>query len=76
MNFKKNFSERLSYLRKSQNLSLFELGKILGVSDEAVRLMEKAKRSPSFDILCAISEFFNVSIDYLIGRTDNPKINK
>ena len=50
-----------------------ELGEVISVSDEAVRLMEKAKRSPSFEVLCALADFFNVSLDYLVGRSDDPK---
>ena len=49
-----------------------ELGYILGVTDESVRLLEKSKRSPSFEILCALADYFDVSIDYLVGRSDDP----
>lgn len=70
MDYRNNFSNRLIALRKGKNLSLRELGNILGVSDEAVRLMEKAKRSPSFEVLLALADFFDVSLDYLVGRSD------
>lgn len=76
MDFRKNFSERLSALRQEKNISLKELGCILGVTDESVRLLEKSKRSPSFEILCALADYFEVSIDYLTGRTDKPEINR
>lgn len=75
MDFRKIFSERLSALRKEKNISLKELGCILGVTDESVRLLEKSKRSPSFEILCALADYFEVSIDYLVGRSNDPKIN-
>lgn len=68
MSFRNLFSERLGKLRKERGMSYAELGKQLGVSDEAVRLMEKAKRSPSFEILCSIAELFAVPVDYLLGR--------
>lgn len=74
MDFRKIFSERLSALRKERGLSLIALGEQLSITDEAVRLLEKGKRSPSFEVLCALAEFFGVSIDYLVGRTDNPNI--
>ena len=76
MDFRKIFSERLSALRKEKNISLKELGCILGVTDESVRLLEKSKRSPSFEILCALADYFEVSIDYLTGRTDKREINR
>ena len=72
MDYRKNFSERLSVLRKQHGLSLAALGETLGVTDEAVRLLEKGKRSPSFEVLCALADYFDVSLDYLVGRSDDP----
>ena len=72
MDFRKNFSERLSLMRKQKGISLATLGEYLGVTDEAVRLLEKSKRSPSFEVLCALADYFNVSLDYLVGRSDDP----
>lgn len=72
MDYRNIFSERLSLLRKSRSISLAALGKILSVTDEAVRLMEKGKRSPSFEVLCALADYFDVSLDYLCGRSDDP----
>ncbi len=68
MSYRNLFSERLGQLRKEKGMSYAELGKQLGVSDEAVRLMEKSKRSPSFEMLCSIAELFDVPVDYLLGR--------
>lgn len=76
MENKKFFSERLFLLRSKKRLSQKALGELLGVSDAAITMMEKGKRSPSFEILCALADYFEVSIDYLTGRTDNPEINR
>lgn len=73
MIYRDYFSVRVSQLRKDKKLSMAALGDILGVSDEAIRLMEKGKRSPSFEVLCSIADYFNVSLDYLVGRSDNPE---
>ena len=70
MDYRKNFSECLSALRKQSGMSLVALGEALGVSDEAVRLMEKGRRSPSFEVLIALADYFDVSLDYLVGRSD------
>lgn len=59
-------------MRKQKGISLAALGSILGVTDEAVRLLEKGKRSPSFEVLCALADYFNVSLDCLVGRSDDP----
>lgn len=72
MDFRKNFSGRLCLLRKYKNVSLAALGEHLGITDEAVRLLEKSKRSPSFEVLCALADYFGVSLDYLTGRSDCP----
>lgn len=53
-----------------------DLAAYLGITVEAVRLMERGKRSPSFEVLCNLAEYFDVSIDYLVGRTDNPTVNR
>lgn len=76
MDFKKIFSERLILLRKNANMSKKTLGELLGISDAAVTMLEKSKRSPSFEVLCNISTVFNVSVDYFIGLFENPQINK
>lgn len=76
MENKKFFSERLFLLRSKKKLSQKALGELLGVSDAAITMMEKGKRSPSFEILCALADYFEVSIDYLTGRTDKPEINR
>ena len=70
MDYRKNFSARLSTLRKESGLSQKALGEILGVSDAAITFLEKAKRSPSFEILCALADYFDVSLDYLVGKSD------
>ena len=72
MENRKFFSERLAQLRITKGLSMSALGELLGVSDEAVRLMERGKRSPSFEVLISIATYFDVSLDYLVGRSDDP----
>lgn len=72
MEYRKTFSERFTALRKQKGVSLAALGDYLSVTDEAVRLLEKGKRSPSFEVLLALADYFNVSIDYLVGRSDDP----
>ncbi len=72
MEYRKNFSECLAALRKKKGVSLVALGAALNITDEAVRLLEKGKRSPSFEVLCALADYFDVSLDYLVGRSDDP----
>lgn len=55
-------------LRKKQNLSMKELGALIGVSESTISLYENGKRQPDYDTLIKISNYFNVSLDYLLGQ--------
>lgn len=70
MNYKNNFSSRLLECRKASNLSQKALADIIGLSDAAITMLEKGKRAPSFDVLCTLADHFDVSLDYLVGRSD------
>lgn len=67
------FSERLKYIRNLRGLSQTELGEILGVQKNAVSQWETDKRFPLEDTLMRIVDYFDVSLDYLMGRTDDMK---
>ena len=58
--------ETLKKLRKSKGLTQAELGKILGVSPSTIGMYEQGRRTPDKDALIAISNYFNVSTDYLL----------
>lgn len=58
--------------RKKVKLTLKELGKMVGVSESTMSNYETGKREPDFDTLRKFSEILEVSIDYLLGITDDP----
>ena len=62
--------KRLYQLRKENKLTQKELAKLLGLTDRAISYYETEKRYPAPDILIKIADFFNVSIDWLFGRTN------
>ena len=64
------FAERLAALRAEQNLSRATLAKQLGVSVRLISYWERAERECDFDTLLALAELFDVSLDYLLGKTD------
>ena len=66
------FSERLKSLREGKSLSQDKLGKELNVSRYAIYTYEKGKACPTVDGLIALADYFDVSLDYLVGRTDEP----
>lgn len=60
--------KNLKELRLSQNLTTTELGKIIGCSNPTITHYERGDREPSIDMLCKLADYFNVSVDYLIGH--------
>ncbi|MDU3775732.1 MAG: helix-turn-helix transcriptional regulator [Clostridium perfringens] len=64
------FGKRLKLLRTNLNLTQKQLGKNLNLSQRAVSSYENGLRFPDEQILNLIADYFNVSIDYLLGRTD------
>ena len=70
------FAERIRELRTAGNYTQEDLGEILGVKKYSIYTYEKGRSEPNIDGLIALADFFDVSIDYLVGRTDNPEINR
>ena len=64
------FKERLKELRKERNISQQELGNIVNMSKMAISHWESGHSEPSIAQLLRLSEFFDVSVDYLIGKID------
>lgn len=67
-----SFGERLKKLREEKELSQEELGKRFNLSQSTIAYYEVNKKQPSQNTLNKMADFFNVSIDYLLGRTDDP----
>lgn len=66
--------ERIKELAKKQGLSLNQVEEKLGYSKNTLYSLKRQKASA--ERLKEIADFFNVSMDYLLGRTDNPNIAK
>lgn len=66
----KVFGERLLELRKEKNISQATLAKMLNVSSGIVCLWETDRSEPTAPNLVKLADYFNVSVDYLLGRTD------
>ncbi len=63
---------RLAELRCQKNLSKKEISISLGLEQSSYGKYELGQRQPSIEILQKLASFFEVSIDYLLGETDNP----
>ena len=61
---------RLKELREERGLSVRKLSELIGIKFESISRYENEKRDISTDLLKMFSNYFEVSIDYLLGRTD------
>lgn len=64
------FGKRLKTLREKKDMLQKDLAEILDVSSGAIGMYENGKRTPDYEILKKIADYFEVSVDYLLGRTD------
>lgn len=73
MDFEK-FQERLKHLRTENKLTLQQLGSFVGSTKATIGNLENGNKRPSLEMVCALADYFDVSIDYLVGRTDKPNM--
>lgn len=64
--------EKLKELRKSKGKTQKQLSEFLGISQQAYATYELATRTPPIDIIEKLADYFNVSVDYLLGRNTDP----
>ena len=67
---------RLKELRKKKGISQLRLATDLNTTQNTISRYETGEREPGVSELIKIADYFNVSVDYLIGRTENPKMNR
>ena len=65
-----NFQNIFKRLRTSSKLTQAEMAEKLGISRSTIGMYETGAREPDFETLEKIADFFNVDIDYLLGRTE------
>lgn len=64
---------RLKFLRNKKRITQQRLAIELGINQNTLSRYETGQRQADYDTLIKIADYFNVSIDYLLERTDNPK---
>lgn len=67
---------RIRALREDNDLKQRELGEILNCSQRVYSNYECGDLDIPTDILIKLANYYNVSVDYILERTDNPKLNK
>ena len=68
--------ERLRILRKNHNLTQSELAKILSCSQRVYSNYERGDLDIPTDILIKLADYYKISIDFILDRTNNSKLNK
>ncbi len=71
-----NMQNRLKALRKRRGYTQISLQMQTGIEQALLSKFENGERVPPTETLLRLAEFYNVSIDYILCRTDNPEINR
>ncbi|PFL68860.1 helix-turn-helix domain-containing protein [Bacillus anthracis] len=64
------FGNKLNFLRKEKKLRQEDMAKHLGIARTTYAMYEQGNREPDYDTLQKLADFFDVSVDYLLGRTE------
>ena len=64
------YGERLKLLRKEKKVQQKELADLLGISVRGYQFYESEDNEPSIKVLTVLADFYGVTIDYLVGRTN------
>ena len=67
---------KLKEIRKAKKISQLKLAMDLNMNQNTISRYETGEREPGINELIKIADYFNISVDYLLGRTNNPKINR
>lgn len=69
-------AQRLKELRTQRGLTQFAVAQGTGIAPTQYQAYEYSRKKPACDNLIVLADFFDVSIDYLVGRTDNPAVTR
>jgi HTH-type transcriptional regulator, competence development regulator len=71
-----SLGSNIKKLRESENISQKDFAQKIGISNVVLSRYEKDERKPDYDMLKKIADYFEVSIDFLLGREENRKTNE
>ena len=70
------FKKRLQQLREKKRISRIVASELCGLASDSIRKYERGESEPTMASLIAMAEFFEVSVDYLVGKDDNNERNR
>ena len=73
---KEMLSKRLKACRKEKGVTQIQVATYCDITEKAYQNYELMTREPKLEILLKSAEFYGVSVDYLVGRTDKKELNK
>ena len=65
-----NFNKVLRALREEEEISRLELSRRTGISQSSINMYERGEREPNFETLETFADYFNVNMDYLLGKSE------
>lgn len=68
-----NFSERIVQLKLNKKLLQKDIANAIGVTTRNYQRYEKGEQQPTLPVVIKLADYFDVSLDYLVGRSDDPK---
>ena len=76
MKYDKVLSDRIKELRVKNGLSQHDLDTVLGFNDAPISDFERGSCFPKYETLLALADFFQVSLDYITGRSDDATLKQ
>ena len=67
-----DFQTRLTNIRRSKGFTQKQVADGIGISEVGLQNYENGRRKPAFDVLISLADFYDVSLDYPVGRSDDP----
>ncbi len=71
-----DYIDRLTNIREDRDIKQEDVAKLLGIKQSAYSKYEKRRTKLQIDDLIILCKFYNVSADYILGFTNDPKINR
>lgn len=70
------FPERLAAIRKAKGVRQADAAQAAGITVRGYQYYEQGAKEPTMTVLIALADYFNVSLDYLVGRSDDPSFSR
>lgn len=70
------FKDVFVQILQNQNITAYKLSRDTGITQGMISYWKKGERMPSAENLITLADYLDCSVDYLLGRTDNPEVNR